>query len=62
MAVQLSNNVFSISVGDYGDISSLRLVGDTFNTNYVMNSSNAPKQNTADESNEHFQSTLEIGH
>ncbi len=48
MAVQLSNNMFSISVGDYGDISSLRLVGDTFNTNYVMNSSNAPKQNTAD--------------
>ncbi|MGO4950079.1 DUF5695 domain-containing protein [Paenibacillus sp. DRB1-1] len=48
MAVQLSNQVFSISVGDYGDLSSLRLVGDTFNTNYVMNSSNAPKQNTAD--------------
>lgn len=48
MAVQLSNQVFSITVGDYGDISSLRLVGDTFNTNYVMNSSNAPNQNTPD--------------
>ncbi|GGF91253.1 hypothetical protein GCM10010912_40370 [Paenibacillus albidus] len=47
-AYTLSNNTFNISTGANGDISSLKLTGDNFPTNYVMNSSNAPNQNTSD--------------
>ncbi|WP_019909535.1 DUF5695 domain-containing protein [Paenibacillus sp. HW567] len=47
-AYDLSNSTFQISTGSNGDISSLKLTGDNFPTNYVMNASNAPNQNTAD--------------
>ncbi|WP_027629345.1 DUF5695 domain-containing protein [Ruminiclostridium cellobioparum] len=46
-AYSLSNNYFQVETGSYGEISSLKLTGDTFPTNYVMNTVNAPKQNTA---------------
>jgi len=46
-AVTLSNSYFNVEIGSYGEISSLKIVGDAFSTNYVMNASNAPNQNTA---------------
>ena len=45
-AYTISNNYFNIETGSYGQISSLKLTNDMFPTNYVMNTSNAPKQNT----------------
>lgn len=47
-AYDLSNSNFQISTGSNGDITSLKLTGDNFPTNYVMNATNAPNQNTAD--------------
>jgi hypothetical protein len=44
----LSNDYFSVETGQYGEISSLKLTGDSYNTNYVMNAANSPKQDTAD--------------
>ncbi|HVT09665.1 MAG TPA: DUF5695 domain-containing protein, partial [Polyangia bacterium] len=44
----LSNGTFKATVGTNGEISSLQLTGDTFPTNYVLNATNAPGQNTAD--------------
>lgn len=40
----LSNEYFKVEIGNYGEISSLQLTGDTYPTNYVMNAINAPKQ------------------
>lgn len=39
---------FSVEIGDVGQIASLKIVGDAFPTNYVMNATNSPDQNTAD--------------
>jgi hypothetical protein len=47
-ALTLSNSTFNVQVGTNGEISSLQLTGDAFPTNYVMNATNAPGQNTAD--------------
>src|SRR5450631_969429 len=47
-AQTLSNTYFKAQVGTNGELSSLQLTGDAFPTNYVMNASNAPGQNTAD--------------
>ncbi|MEI2395768.1 DUF5695 domain-containing protein, partial [Paenibacillus phytohabitans] len=47
-AYDLSNSNFQVSTGTNGDITSLKLTGDNFPTNYVMNATNAPNQNTAD--------------
>ena len=47
-AATLSNGTFSLQTGSNGEISSFQIVGDTFATNYVLNASNAPGQDTAD--------------
>src|SRR3954447_24601380 len=47
-AQTLSNSYFKAQIGSNGEISSLQLTGDAFPTNYVMNATNAPGQNTAD--------------
>lgn len=44
----MSNSYFNIETGSNGEISSLKLTGDAFPTNYVLNAANAPNQNTAD--------------
>ncbi|WP_079409464.1 DUF5695 domain-containing protein [Paenibacillus ferrarius] len=44
----LSNSTFNVQTGTNGEITSLKLTGDTFATDYVMNGTNAPNQNTAD--------------
>lgn len=44
----LSNGNFRVTVGNYGEITNLQIVGDSFPTNYVMNASNAPQQNTSE--------------
>jgi hypothetical protein len=44
----ISDANFAVEVGDFGQISSIRIVGDAFPTNYVMNATNSPDQNTAD--------------
>ncbi|MDQ0874886.1 hypothetical protein QFZ77_003545 [Paenibacillus sp. V4I3] len=44
----LSNSTFNVQTGTNGEITSLKLTGDTFSTDYVMNATNAPNQNTAD--------------
>jgi hypothetical protein len=47
-AYNLSSSTFEVSTGSNGDITSLKIAGDNFPTNYVMNASNAPNQNTTD--------------
>nr|WP_233566685.1 DUF5695 domain-containing protein [Cohnella endophytica] len=47
-AYTISNTNFNVQTGSNGEITSLQLVGDSFPTNYVMNATNAPNQNTAD--------------
>jgi len=47
-AQTLSNSYFKAQIGTNGEISSLQLTGDAFPTNYVMNVTNAPGQNTTD--------------
>ena len=47
-AAALSGTTFKVQTGTNGEISSLQLVGDAFPTNYVLNATNAPGQNTAD--------------
>lgn len=47
-AYTLSNSTFNVQTGTNGEISSLQIAGDTFPTNYVMNATNAPNQNTSD--------------
>ena len=47
-AATLSGTTFKVQTGSNGEISSLQLVGDAFPTNYVLNASNAPGQDTAD--------------
>ncbi len=47
-ALTLSNSTFNVQIGTNGEISALQLTGDAFPTNYVMNATNAPGQNTAD--------------
>jgi len=47
-ALPLSNGTFNVQTGPNGELSSLQLVGDAFPTNYVLNASNAPGQDTAD--------------
>src|SRR5208283_1002944 len=46
-AFTMSNSYFNIQTGSNGEISSLQLTGDSFPTNYVMNTTNAPQQNTS---------------
>lgn len=41
---QLSNDTFQVEIGAYGEIKSLKIVGDKFDTNYVMNEEDNPKQ------------------
>nr|WP_246183198.1 DUF5695 domain-containing protein [Paenibacillus methanolicus] len=47
-AYTLSDSNFTVTTGTNGEITSLQLTGDTYPTNYVMNGTNAPNQNTAD--------------
>jgi MYXO-CTERM domain-containing protein len=47
-AATLTSDTFKVQTGTNGEISSLQLVGDAFPTNYVLNATNAPGQNTAD--------------
>ncbi|HEX3776134.1 MAG TPA: DUF5695 domain-containing protein, partial [Polyangiaceae bacterium] len=47
-AATLSNSTFDVQTGTNGEISSFQITGDAFPTNYVMNATNAPGQNTAD--------------
>ncbi|OCT13389.1 hypothetical protein A8709_17400 [Paenibacillus pectinilyticus] len=44
----MSNNFFNIQIGPNGEINTLKLVNDAFPTNYVMNATSAPNQNTPD--------------
>ncbi len=44
----LSNSYFNVQTGSYGEISSLKLTGDTYATDYVMNATNSPNQNTSE--------------
>jgi hypothetical protein len=44
----ISDQNFNVQIGSNGEIASLQLVGDTYPTNYVMNATNSPKQNTSD--------------
>lgn len=44
---RLSNGVISVETGKYGQITSLKIDGDSYDTNYVMNAENASGQNTA---------------
>ncbi len=45
-AYTLSNSYFDVQTGSNGEISSLKLTGDTYPTNYVLNPTNAPRLNT----------------
>lgn len=45
----LSNEYFNVKIGDYGEINSLKLTNDEFDTNYVLNGTNAPTQGVSDE-------------
>ncbi|MDD3413178.1 MAG: DUF5695 domain-containing protein [Lachnospiraceae bacterium] len=42
----LQNDFFVVETGKYGEITSLKIKDDEFNTNYVMNASNSPQQDT----------------
>ncbi len=44
----MNNNYFNVQIGSNGEISTLKLTGDTYPTNYVLNSSNASNLNTSD--------------
>lgn len=46
--IKLSNEFFNIEIGEYGQITSLMIVGDKYPTNYVMNAENSPNQDTDD--------------
>jgi hypothetical protein len=48
MALSLSNSIFNVQIGQSGEISSLKLAGDLFPTDYVMNAANVPALATAD--------------
>jgi hypothetical protein len=48
-AYHLSNNVFAVETGKYGNIDSIKIQGDTYPTNYVMNADNSPEQDTLDQ-------------
>lgn len=45
--IHLKNDYFDVEVGKHGQITSLKLVGDKYPTNYVMNAVNSPGQNTS---------------
>lgn len=47
-ATSISDASFAVEIGNHGEISSLKIVGDAFPTCYVMNATNSPDQNTAD--------------
>ncbi|MEN9308396.1 MAG: hypothetical protein RL173_2328, partial [Fibrobacterota bacterium] len=47
-AQTISDANFAVEIGDFGQISSLKIVGDAFPTSYVMNTTNSPDQNTTD--------------
>ncbi|WP_168123243.1 DUF5695 domain-containing protein [Paenibacillus sp. HB172176] len=47
-AYTLSNGTYNVQTGSNGEITSIQIVGDDFPTNYVMNATNAPQQNTSD--------------
>ncbi|MFC5468014.1 DUF5695 domain-containing protein [Cohnella suwonensis] len=47
-AYTITNGTFNVQTGSNGELTSIQLVGDNFPTNYVMNGTNAPNQNTAD--------------
>lgn len=44
---RLSNEYFTVETGEHGEIKTLKIVGDKFDTNYVMNAQNSPGQNTS---------------
>ncbi len=44
---RMSNDYFTVETGKYGEISSLKITDDEFDTNYVMNAENASSQNTS---------------
>ena len=46
--ITLSNEFFNVEIGEYGQITSLMIVGDKYPTNYVMNAENSPNQDTED--------------
>lgn len=48
LAYTITDDNFKVETGDYGEISSLKINNDSFDTNYVMNKDNSPKQNTDD--------------
>jgi hypothetical protein len=43
---KMTNDYFVVETGKYGQITSLKIKGDKFDTEYVMNTSNASAQNT----------------
>jgi hypothetical protein len=47
-AATLSNGTFNVQTGNNGEITSLQLTNDAFPTNYVLNATQSPGQNTAD--------------
>ncbi|MFB5760203.1 DUF5695 domain-containing protein [Paenibacillus medicaginis] len=47
-AYELANDKLTIQTGQHGEISSIRIKGDAFPTEYVMNATVSPEQNTAD--------------
>ena len=44
----ISNDYFNIKIGEFGQIDTIEIVGDLYPTNYVMNQTNSPNQNTDD--------------
>jgi len=47
-AASITDANFAVEIGSYGEIASLKLAGDAFSTDYVMNAANSPDQNTSD--------------
>ncbi|MCR5527399.1 MAG: Ig-like domain-containing protein [Lachnospiraceae bacterium] len=43
---KMTNDYFTVETGKYGEISSLKITDDEFDTNYVMNAENASAQDT----------------
>ncbi|OOM70166.1 putative endo-beta-N-acetylglucosaminidase precursor [Clostridium puniceum] len=45
----LSNGYFNVKIGEYGEINSLKIANDEFDTNYVLNGQNAKEQGKSEE-------------
>jgi len=48
MAYDLNSDKLQVQTGDFGEISSIKINGDAFPTEYVMNKTTAPEQDTSD--------------